>query len=182
MASFCSNCNTEFTSPDQEFCGNCGTARDADQAPPVPTLQRPPTVLLRVQPHKSLPKTVKLTETELEAVTTPAEAAITLTTPAEPAPDTSSTPVDETVETSDRAAEIKPFWQCPQCSHLNSYDAEYCDECGAMYVSPEEQAAKASAKQNEPQSLPPEVLAMLTTHLEAWRKGGLVFQNWQQHQ
>lgn len=171
MASFCSNCNTEFTSADQEFCGNCGTPRNADQTPPVPTLQRPPTVMLKVAPHKALPKTEKLVE--VEAVT--AEATPILTTPDEPAADTALTPADETVETSDEAAEIKPFWQCSQCNHLNTYDAEYCDECGAMYVSPEEQAAKASAKQNESQSLPPEVLAMLATHLEDGTKAGWYF-------
>lgn len=35
-----------------------------------------------------------------------------------------------------------PAWTCPQCQHQNPASAEYCDECGAMYVAPGEQAEK----------------------------------------
>ena len=171
MISFCSQCNTEFTSSDQEVCVNCGTPRNADQTPPVPTLQSRPTVMLKVGPRKSLRKTEKLTEVE----TVITEAADTLTDSDESTADQNLATPNATVETAATSEEIKTFWQCPQCSHLNAYDAEYCDECGAMYVSPEEQAVKALAKQNEPQSLPPEVLAMLSTHIEDGVKTGWYF-------
>ena len=142
---YCNKCSVEYASPEDSFCSNCGEPRK-------PALPHLPTVQLNIRNKEETQTTTEIEET-VSTETAVAEPEIQAQVTAQP-----------TGIILPATSEPETSWQCPQCSHQNPLDAEYCDECGAMYVSPEERAKKEQEKAN--QALPAEVLRMLTFKME----------------
>lgn len=212
MTEFCSRCQTEYRSPEEKFCGNCGAPRpvEADSSSLV-TLQNNHTVMLKLgSSDKGSPK-----EEASRGVGTLAEPFVASLTYGSIAPATAvladaetaklevQSPTIETaklevpaadnatIEGTGLAEQANPLaevaeaeqgtpdttveaagWQCPQCQHENAVDAEYCDECGAMYVSPAELAAKIAANIPSTITLEDEITPYRAFNIQDGQKAG----------
>lgn len=180
MITYCNHCNTEYTSPDALFCGSCGQRRSGETSEllaPALNLPNSHTVLLRTKEKsaKNSGDEPALVTSGLEQANVMAgldapglsrsdDTAARVIYPASKVKvDVEAEDAESAVEPKVAASEVQTGWQCPQCSYVNLPDAEYCDMCGAMYVSPAEQAAKAHQAHA---SLAAEVWQVLTPDIE----------------